>query len=166
MTMSRGGSEFAPAIERRRFLGLATLIPPAIASAREVRARHSGGNLLPASLARALHAYNEATVRKDVAVLASLVSDDYVLVNSDASVQDKRSYLADFAMRDFTLEPYELSELLYRMLGSVALTGGIFHLDWTQHGSRYSRTLRIAHVWVRDGGNWKIVYTQLTRVPG
>lgn len=128
-------------------------------------AMSSAGNAPPADLARALNAYNQATIQKDVAALSGLMTDDYVLVNSDASVQDKNSYLADFAMPDFTLEPYEVGQPIYRGLGNAALTGGVFHLNWTQHGARQSRTLRIAHLWIKQKGRWRIAYTQLTRVP-
>ena len=36
----------------------------------------------------AVRAYDRATIGNDVATLAELVSDDYVLVNSDSTLQD------------------------------------------------------------------------------
>jgi ketosteroid isomerase-like protein len=134
-------------------------------SSSDFGAAERGRHVLPTDLARALNAYDQATIHKDVAVLSALVTDDYVLVNSDASVQNKESYLADFAMPDFTLQTDGIVQPLYRVLGKTALTGGVFHLNWTQHGSHLSRTLRIAHVWIKDRGRWRIAYTQLTRVP-
>jgi len=38
-------------------------------------------------------------------------------------------------------------------------------LSWTQDGQQQKRLLRIAHVWARDEGHWRMKYTQLTRVP-
>jgi ketosteroid isomerase-like protein len=122
-------------------------------------------NALPDDLARALDAYNEATIHKDTAALSALVTDDYVLVNSDTSVQDKRSYLADFAVPGFTLEPYVVEQPVYKVHGDAALTGGSFKLSWTQDGRHQTRRLRIAHFWVKSAGKWRIAYTQLTRVP-
>jgi ketosteroid isomerase-like protein len=122
-------------------------------------------NALPDDLARALDAYNEATIRKDTAALSALVTDDYVLVNSDTSVQDKKSYLADFAVPGFTLEPYMIEQPVYKVHGDSALTGGSFKLSWTQDGRHQTRRLRIAHFWVKNAGKWRIAYTQLTRVP-
>jgi ketosteroid isomerase-like protein len=120
---------------------------------------------LPDDLARALEAYNQATIHKDTATLSALVTDDYMLVNSDTSVQDKRSYLADFAVPGFTLDPYAIEQPVYKVRRDAALTGGSFKLSWTQDGRHQTRRLRIAHFWVKSDGKWRIAYTQLTRVP-
>ena len=120
---------------------------------------------LPSDLARALAAYNQATITKNVTALAELVTDDYMLVNSDSSVQDKASYLADFKVPGFELEPYVIEQPVYRVRGEAALTGGTFRLNWTQEGRHQSRRLRIAHYWVKQNDRWLIGYTQLTRVP-
>jgi ketosteroid isomerase-like protein len=123
------------------------------------------GNELPADLAQAWQDYDRATVDKDVARLAALVTDDYMLVNSDSSVQGKTSYLADFALPGFKLDPYQIEQPLQKAWGDAALTGGVFTLSWTQAGRHQIRRLRVAHVWSRKDGRWRIAYTQLTRVP-
>lgn len=109
--------------------------------------------------------YDRATARSDIAALTALVTDDYMLVNSDASVQDKASYLADFRVPGFRLDPYVIEQPFHRVMDDAAVTGGVFQLDWTQDGRRQSRRLRVAHVWTRQAGRWQIAYTQLTRVP-
>jgi ketosteroid isomerase-like protein len=119
----------------------------------------------PSDLAQAWDDYNQATIRKDIATLATLVTDDYMLVNSDSSVQGKKSYLEDFKAPGFKLEPYEIEQPLQKIWGNTALTGGVFNLGWTQEGRHQSRRLRIAHVWSKKDGRWRIAYTQLTRVP-
>jgi ketosteroid isomerase-like protein len=120
---------------------------------------------LPADLARALDAYNAATARNDTRTLAALVTDDYVLVNSDASVQGKASYLADFATPGFKVDPYEVEPLIYEARRDTALTAWTFRLNWTQDGRHQTRRLRLAHFWVNQHGRWRIAYTQLTRIP-
>ncbi|MHA4835504.1 nuclear transport factor 2 family protein [Sphingopyxis sp. MSC1_008] len=121
---------------------------------------------LPADLAQAVEAHNRATVRKDIAALGALVTDDYLLVNSDATTQDKRSYLVDFEMPDFRIEPFTIEQPTHRVDGDTAMTGGLMTLRWTQAGRQQSRRLRIVHMWIKQGGSWRIAYTQLTRVPG
>lgn len=141
---------------RRTLLGVAVLAP-AFAQTQVVD--------LPRELAQAVQAYDQATVGNDVAALDALVSDDYMLVNSDTSVQDKQSYLADFKVPGFRVEPYVVEQPFQRIWGDAALTGGLQHLVWTQDGRRHSRWLRVAHVWTRQAGRWRLAYTQLTRVP-
>lgn len=139
----------------------AVAAPPAAAAP----AASSSSAELPPDLARALASYNQATTRNDTATLAGLVTEDYVLVNSDASVQGKSSYLADFAVPGFKVDPYEVEHPIYRVSGGAALTGWVMQLGWTQEGRRQSRRLRIAHFWLKQDGRWRIAYTQLTRVP-
>jgi len=142
---------------------LVATLSTAMATARPVKAPDKGAP--PPELERALRAYNAATVRNDTATLASLVSDDYMLVNSDASIQGKRSYLADFAAPGFRVDPYEVKHPVYKVFGDAALTAGEIQLNWTQDGRRQSRRVRIAHVWTIQQGRWRIAYTQLTRLP-
>lgn len=120
---------------------------------------------LPADLVHALEAHNEATAHNDTKTLAALVTEDYVLVNSDASLQGKASYLADFAVPGFKLDPYEVEPLAYEVRGDAALTAWTFQLSWTQDGRHQTRRLRMSHFWVHQDGRWRIAYTQLTRIP-
>ncbi|HEV8333689.1 MAG TPA: nuclear transport factor 2 family protein [Steroidobacteraceae bacterium] len=119
----------------------------------------------PTDLAKAIEDYDRATVSNDVAALANLVADDYVLVNSDSTLQDKQSYLEDFKVPGFKLDPYELQQQVHKVWGDAALLAGIVRLSWTLKGEHHERLLRIAHVWSRHDGRWRIAYTQLTRIP-
>jgi ketosteroid isomerase-like protein len=162
--MTGYGSECGIDMARRAVLSLAAIAPAlAMGLANDPASAQAGGTALPADLALAWDNYNRATIQKDVATLAALVTDDYMLVNSDASVQDKQSYLSDFNVPGFSLDPYEIEQPLRKMWGDTALTGGLFNLGWTQEGRHQSRRLRIAHLWTKADGRWRIAYTQLTR---
>jgi len=113
----------------------------------------------------AVRAYDRATVHNDVVALAQLVCDDYTLVNSDSTLQDKQSYLEDFKVPGFKLDPYVLEQPVRRLWGNTALVAGQVHLSWTLQGEHQARLLRIAHVWTKLEGRWRLAYTQLTRVP-
>lgn len=113
----------------------------------------------------AVRAYDRATVHNDVAALAQLVCEDYLLVNSDSTLQDKRSYLEDFKVPGFKLDPYVLEQPVRQLWGNTALVAGLVRLSWTLKGEHQSRLLRIAHVWTKLEGRWRLAYTQLTRVP-
>jgi ketosteroid isomerase-like protein len=137
-----------------------TSLPQAIAA--EPLPSHS---IAPPDLAEALDAYNRATIAKDTSSLSALVTDDYMLINSDSSVQDKASYLADFHMPDFTIEPYRIEDPFYRVEDKAALSSGVIDLAWMQDGRHQARRLRISHFWVKPDGRWRIAFTQLTRIP-
>jgi ketosteroid isomerase-like protein len=130
-----------------------------------VTASARAAGTLPTELAKAIEEYDRATVTNDVATLGSIVADDYVLVNSDSTLQDKQSYLEDFRVPGFKLDPYELQQQVRKTWGDAALLAGVVRLSWTLKGEHHARLLRIAHVWTRHDGRWRLAYTQLTRIP-
>jgi len=120
---------------------------------------------LPPDLAEAVAAYDRAQIRNDTDALAQLVEDDYVLVNSNASVENKQQFLADFHLPGFKIEPYVLQERVQKVWGDGAVIGGLLHLSWTQDGRHQTRKLRVSYVWAKRNGRWRATYGQVTRVP-
>lgn len=120
---------------------------------------------LPPDLAHAVKDYDLAQTRNDTVALDRLVDDDFVLVNSNASVENKRQFLADFHLPGFRIEPYVLEEKVEKVWDDGAVVGGLLHLNWTQDGKHLSRAVRIAYVWEKRDGRWRATYAQVTRVP-
>lgn len=120
---------------------------------------------LPPDLARAVHDYDQAQFSNDVATLEGLVADDFVLVNSNASVENKAQFLADFNLPGFKIEPYVIEQPVHRIWRDGALIGGLVNLRWTQDGQKQTRQLRVAYVWVKRDGHWLATYAQVTRIP-
>jgi ketosteroid isomerase-like protein len=120
---------------------------------------------MPIDLAKAIQDYQQAQVQNDVVTLDRLVTDDFVLVNSDSSVQNKKSFLEDFNKPGFKMEPYVLEQKVEKIWSDAAVVGGVMLLKWTQDGKQQSRKLRIVYVWAKKDGHWQTTYAQLTRVP-
>lgn len=120
---------------------------------------------LPPDLAKALKDYDRAQFNNDIPELKRLVSDDYVLVNSDSSVEHKQKVLADHAMEGFKIDPYVLEERVETVWDNAAVVGGLVHLSWMQDGKHQTRVIRLAYVWAKRNGQWQTTYTQVTRVP-
>ena len=120
---------------------------------------------LPPDLAKALHEFDRGTIEGDIPTLARLVADDYVLVNSDATVENKQQYLADFKLPGFKIDPYVMEQRIERVWDNTAVIGGLVHLTWTQDGKHQTRLLRFVHVWARRDDHWRATYTQVTRLP-
>jgi ketosteroid isomerase-like protein len=132
----------------------------------DTRVKDAEASELPADLAKAVKALDDATVHGDVPALTRLVSDDFVLVNSDASVENKTQYLADFGLPGFKIDPYVREQPVEKMSGDdAAVIAGLVHLSWTQDGKHQTRTLRTAYMWAKRGGRWQATYAQVTRVP-
>jgi len=123
------------------------------------------GSELPPDLAKAVRDYDRAQFQNDIPALERLVADDYVLVNSNATVENKQQFLADFNLLGFKIDPYVIEQPVEKVLGDAAVIGGLVHLSWTQDGKHQTRLLRVAYVWVKRDGHWQATYTQVTRVP-
>lgn len=153
-------------LARRALLAIAATAPTLIACRTSIAESTRAATELPSDLVEAVRTYDQATISNDVAALAQLVRDDYMLVNSDSTLQDKQSYLKDFTVPGFKLDPYVLDQPTPRVWDSnSALVAGTVRLSWTLDGEHHARLLRIAHVWTRQHGRWRMAYTQLTRVP-
>lgn len=119
---------------------------------------------LPPDLVAAIATLDRAQVDADTGTLARMVTDDYVLVNSDATVDRKPKYLADFLLPGLRMEPYVIEERIEKVWDRTAVVFGLQRLSWTQDGVQHRRTLRIVHVWTKRSGRWQATHTQLTRV--
>ena len=150
-------------LSRRTLLAMAAMAPT-LGITGSAKSASTASVDVPPDLAKAIKEYDQATFRNDIVVLGDLVAADYILVNSDSTLQDKRSYLADFTAPGFRLDPYVMEQPVVKIWGNTALIAGRLHLAWTQDGRRQNRLVRIAHVWAKDDGHWRLTYTQLTRV--
>jgi ketosteroid isomerase-like protein len=119
---------------------------------------------LPSDLAAAAHAYDEAQVQGDRAALERLVADDYVLVNGAGQVQDKARLIADYVAPGFKLDPFTIEAPVEKVLGDTALLGGRVNMTGTDGGQRFALTVRFVDTWARRDGQWRVVYSQVTRV--
>jgi len=120
---------------------------------------------LPADLAKAAHDYDQAQIRSDKAELERLLADDYVLQNSSGQVQDKATFIADSVAPGFKIEPFKIEEPVEKVMGDVALLGGVATLKGTSEGQPFTARLRFMDVWAKRGGRWQVVFTQATRAP-
>ena len=119
---------------------------------------------LPPDLVRAVQEYDRAQFANDIATLDRLVVDDFVLVNSDGSVQDRAQFLADFNLPGFRIEPYVIEQPVRKVWADGAVVGGLVNLRWIQDGKQHSRQVRVAYVWVKRDGRWRAAYAQVTRI--
>jgi ketosteroid isomerase-like protein len=120
---------------------------------------------LPPDLAKAVKDYDLAQIHNDIPTLKGLVADDYVLVNSNATVENKQQFLADFSLPGFKIDPYVVEQPVEKVWGNAAVIGGLVHLSWTQDGKHQTRLLRVAYIWAKRRGHWQATYAQVTRVP-
>jgi hypothetical protein len=144
---------------RRLAIALGAL---SMVAATAAHAAHPG---LPADLAAAAQAYDQAQMKSDKAALERLLAPDYKLFNSGGQMQDKASFIADSVAPGFHMNPFHVEEPLEKVIGDTALLGGVATLSGTDGGKPFSAKLRFMDVWAKRDGRWVVVFTQATRVP-
>ena len=103
--------------------------------------------------------YVRASLAGDVAWYQARLADDFVCIQSDGSLLDKDAFLRMTAAGS-DLADYRLDEVDVRCFGDVAIvraTGFWTAKNGTPGTSRYT------DVYVRSGGDWKVVSAQITR---
>lgn len=119
---------------------------------------------LPPDLVAAVQEYDRAQFTNDIPALDRLVVDDFVLVNSDGSVQNKAQFLADFNLPGFRIERYVIEQPVHKVWSDGAVVGGLVNLRWIQDGKPHARQVQVAYVWVKRDGRWRAAYAQVTRI--
>jgi hypothetical protein len=119
------------------------------------------GAPLPADLAQAAKAYDQAQLTGDGVALERLLADDYLLVNGGGKVETKAQFIKDLTDPDVRQDPFIIEQGVERVWADGAVLGGITTLSGKDHGAPFSARIRFADVWAKRGGRWQVVYTQV-----
>jgi len=120
---------------------------------------------LPADLGRAARAFDQGQIKADGKALATLLADDYRLVNSQAKTETKAEFIADFTDPAFHLEPFTVADLTTTVWPGGAVLAGEAHLSGTNAGKPFTQVFRFADVWAKRRGKWVVVFTEVTPIP-
>lgn len=104
--------------------------------------------------------WNEAYLKGDVAVLNSMLPDDFIITVEDGSTYSKPGYIAHSKDSTVHVEVAEISDVKIRMHGSIAVVTGAYHEKGTSKGKPYEYHDRYTDVWQKTGGNWQLIASQ------
>ena len=107
-------------------------------------------------------AYVRASLTGDVRWYSEWLAEDFICIESDGSVLDRKAFLRQ-AAHGSDLVLYRLEEVDVRFYGAVGLvraTGRWVAKDGTRGTSRYT------DVYVRVDDDWRVVSAQVTRPNG
>jgi ketosteroid isomerase-like protein len=115
-------------------------------------------------LIRRERSWNEAVYRRDVALIESMLADEFMATYDDGSRGDKARELALVAEFNQQVESATQDEFTVKVYGDAAVVWFTLRLVGTKQGQRTELTLRYTDVWVMRDGRWLCVSTQSTRV--
>ena len=96
----------------------------------------------------------------------SALAKEYVAINGAGNIFDKAGAMRLYAPGGrIKLDSSDVSDLLARVYGNVAVVTGVWHLAGTQDGRAHKSQMRYTHVWVWRDGRWQVASWQGTTIP-
>lgn len=140
-----------------------TLLALAFAAIAAPAFAQTDGN---ADVRAAAKAFDEAQQHSDRATLEKMLAADFLFVRGSGRVGDRRDFIAGFTSPGQKLEPFTIVDPLFlRVSGDVAIVGGEAWIKGVDEGKAFAEHFRYSDTFARRGGQWVVVYTQVTGLP-
>jgi ketosteroid isomerase-like protein len=95
---------------------------------------------------------------REIDILSSLLTEDFVITVEDGNTYSKAGYITHSADSTVKVEVAELSDLRVRVRGgTIAVVTGAYHELGRSNGKPYEYRDRLTDVWVRVGNGWRVL---------
>lgn len=109
--------------------------------------------------------WRAAILKRDAAAMASLLSDDYIGITGNGTLQSKDDTLANMRSGTAHFTRMDLSDRKVRFYGQTALVTSRAEVSGTTPNGDINGSFRYTRVYVRDAkGVWKIVSFEASRI--
>jgi hypothetical protein len=108
--------------------------------------------------------WREALLKADLSKLETLYDDNLVYTHSSGVVDDKAKYIASLRTGALKYESIEFSEQKANVYNDTAVVTSRVAFKVINQGTPGTFNVRMIHVYVRDGGRWRMVAHQTTRL--
>ena len=107
----------------------------------------------------------EALVKADAAALERIYSDTLTYTHSTAVTDTKTSFIANLKTGKTKYVSEEREEVKVRVYGNTALHTSKTNIKLVTNGQPSVFSVKMLHVYVKEGKNWRMVAHQTTRMP-
>jgi ketosteroid isomerase-like protein len=103
--------------------------------------------------------WTAAYKERNIDILSTLLTEDFVITVEDGSTYSKAGYITHSADPTVKVEIAELSDLRVRVRGGgmIAVVTGAYHEKGLSNGKPYEYHDRLTDVWVRTGNGWRVL---------
>lgn len=110
-----------------------------------------------AAAVRALESkWVEAYKHRQIATVASLLAEDYVITLEDGSTYGKTGFLS-YNAGPLQVEVAELGDMRIRVHENVAVVTAAYHERGVLNGKPYDYHDRLTDVWMKSAGKWQLI---------
>jgi ketosteroid isomerase-like protein len=100
--------------------------------------------------------WNEVYKRGDIAMMNSLLTDDFIITVEDGQTYSKPGYIAHSGNSSVHVQVSDMSDLQVRMHGNTAVVTGAYHEKGTDKGKPYEYRDRLTDIWMNYNGRWRL----------
>src|SRR5258706_4033943 len=111
----------------------------------------------PVSIRKLEEKWTESYKKRQIDILSSLLSEDFVITVEDGNTYSKSGYITHSADPSVQVEVAELSDLKVRMHGNTAVVTGAYHERGRSSGKPYEYHDRLTDVWMKVGNKWQVI---------
>ena len=104
-----------------------------------------------------------AVLTNDADAIGKFLADDWVIVDADGGIIDKARFLGAIKSGTLVHEEMEVDDVTVRAYGDSAVLTAITSTSGKYMGQEFSARERATDVFVREGGQWRCRFSQLTR---
>lgn len=101
--------------------------------------------------------WTDSYKQRKIDILASLLSDDFVITVEDGATYSKSGYITHTADTSVQVKLAELSDLKVHLHGNAAVVTGAYHEKGISNGQPYEYHDRLTDVWMKREGNWQVI---------
>jgi hypothetical protein len=101
-------------------------------------------------------------IRGNLLDLNKVLADDIVYTHSDTRPETKQQIIDGIKTGETKINAIDFADSKYRQYGDTVIANHKLTLDNAKSGKL---TLYVTHVWVKEGGEWKLANRQSTRYP-
>ena len=146
----------------RKEILAATIVLLAIAFANAAQGQADDG--VTAKVISLEQLWNQAEVAKDVQSLNQLLSDTFLFVDVDGSMENKTEFLASVTDRAEHIDSIRSESMVSRRHGDTVVVSGVYHEKGTLNGKPYTHYGRFTDTWVKEGSAWMCAASQSTLI--
>ncbi len=98
----------------------------------------------------------DAYKQRQIATVASLLADDYVITVEDGSTYGKVGFIS-YNAGSLRVDVAEASDLRIHMHDNIAVVTGAYHEKGVLGGKPYDYHDRLTDVWMKTNGKWQLI---------
>jgi ketosteroid isomerase-like protein len=117
------------------------------------------------SLQEAEKSWATAITKRDFVLLDKVLSPDLVYTHSTGVIDTKDSYIGAQKKGDRRYDAVTPLETKAKQYGDTGVVTGKLRMQGKTSAGPFDDTVLLTHVWIKQGGVWRLVAHQTTKLP-